>query len=470
MMLMTFVLMYLLATIGIGLYAARRVKNTADFMIAGRNLPLYVTIATVFATWFGSETVLGIPAEFMDGGLYAIIADPFGAALCLILVGLLFARPLYRLKLLTIGDYYRQRYGRGVEFVVSLAIAASYLGWVAAQVMALGLVLDLLSGNTLGMPLAMTIGTAIVVTYTLFGGMWSVALNDFVQMVLIVVGLIVIAVVISGKVGGPGVVIRHAAEHDMFTFLPPPSWSGFFAFLGAWVTIGLGSIAQQDVFQRVMSAKNENNAANGTIIGGVLYLLFAFIPIYLAYSANLIDPTTVARVSADDTQRVLPVMIMEHTPVAIQILFFGALLSAIMSTASGALLAPSTVFAENVLKPLLPKLKDKAFLRLTRCCVAAFGVVVLVLALNSKISIFHMVENASKVTLAGAFVPLFAGLYWRRANTAGAVLSIIMGMGTWLGCEFFIDEETALMPAQFAGLLAAGVGMVVGSLLPKRKH
>ncbi|MBI1363722.1 MAG: sodium:solute symporter [Proteobacteria bacterium] len=461
-MLLTFVVAYLCVSIFIGLYAARRVRTSSDYIVAGRSLPIYVTIATVFATWFGSETVLGIPATFLDGGMGSIIADPFGASLCLILVGLVFARPLYRMKLLTIGDFYRKKFGRGVEMVVSFCIAASYLGWVAAQVIALGLVLDLLSGNSLGMPIAMTIGTGIVLLYTLFGGMWSVAMTDFMQMVVIMIGLAIIAFFIGSKAGGPMAVIDHAAAADKFTFLPERNWTAWFAFISAWLTMGFGSIPQQDVFQRVMSAKDENAAVQGTVIGGVLYMLFAFIPVFLAYSALLIDPNEVNILMTQDSQRILPALIMDHTPVAVQILFFGALLSAIMSTASGALLAPATVFAENVVRPLLPKLDDRHMLRLTRGCVLVFSFIVLYLAQNSEIGIFEMVENASKVTLAGAFVPLFAGIYWKRANKTGAVLSILFGISVWLGCEYTIPEDTALMPAQMAGFIAAIIGMLIG--------
>ncbi|HEY1090133.1 MAG TPA: sodium:solute symporter, partial [Burkholderiaceae bacterium] len=139
-MLLTLVFIYLLVTIAIGLWAARRVKTTADFAVAGRNLPLVMIVTTTFATWFGSETVMGIPAKFVEGGLNGIIEDPFGAGSCLILVGIFFAAKLYKMNLLTISDYYRERYGRVVEVACSLIIMLSYLGWVSAQVTALGLV------------------------------------------------------------------------------------------------------------------------------------------------------------------------------------------------------------------------------------------------------------------------------------------------------------------------------------------
>lgn len=460
-MLLTFVTFYLGITIAIGLYAARRVHSSADYVVAGRSLPLYITIATVFATWFGSETVLGISATFLEEGIGGIIADPFGAAMCLVLVGLLFAGPLYRMKLLTIGDFYRRRYGRVIEVFVSVAIMISYLGWVSAQIAALGIVFSVLTGGEASPEAGMVIGAVIVTIYTLFGGMWSVAITDFMQMIIIVIGMLVIGYFVSTKAGGADVVISHAIGEGKFSnFFPPMTLPALLGFLAAWVTMGFGSIPQQDVFQRVMSAKDEKTAIHGSVIGGVLYFLFAFIPIFLAYSATIIDPGLVEQWLEEDSQRILPNLILHHTPIGVQIMFFGALLSAIMSTASGTLLAPSAMFAENIVRGFLPDMKDEKFLLLLRCTVIGFAGLVLTYALHSEMSIFAMVENAYKVTLAGAFVPLFAGVYWKRANTAGATLSIILGVGMWLLLEGIAPE--GIMPPQLGGLFGAIAGMLVG--------
>ena len=197
-MLLTLVFAYLLITIAIGLMAAKRVHNTADFAIAGRHLPLAMIVTTTFATWFGSETVLGIPAKFVQNGLSGVVEDPFGAGSCLILVGAFFAARLYRMTLLTISDYYRERYGRTVELMCSIMIMISYLGWVSAQVTALGLVFHVLSGQAISVPLGMVIGVVSILAYTLFGGMWSVAVTDFIQMIILVVGLSILAVFAAG--------------------------------------------------------------------------------------------------------------------------------------------------------------------------------------------------------------------------------------------------------------------------------
>ena len=463
-MLIWFVILYLLVSIGIGLYAATRVHNVKDYVVAGRHLPLYVVTATVFATWFGAEAVLGISAKFVKDGLRGIVEDPFGASMCLILVGMFFAARLYRMNLLTIGDYYRARYGRKVEVLTSIAIIASYLGWVAAQILALGLVFSFVTQGAVSPREGMVIGAGIVLVYTLFGGMWSVAMTDTFQMTIIVVAMLYLAWFLSGMAGGAGVVISHAAQADKFIFWPQLETRDVLAFVGAAVTMMLGSIPQQDVFQRVMSARNEKTAVRGALYGGGLYFVFAFIPLFLAYSATLIDPAMVSELIDKDAQLILPTLIMNHTPVIAQVMFFGALLSAIMSTASGTLLAPSVTFTENILKGIIGHQSDRHFLWTMRVVVVCFTVAVTLFALNSTASIYEMVGNAYKVTLVAAFIPLVCGLYWKRANTQGALFSIAAGVSSWLLLEIF--NAGGLWPPQLAGLLMSALGMLVGSLLP----
>ena len=465
-MLLTLVIVYLLITIAIGLWAAKRVKTTADFAIAGRHLPLVMIVTTTFATWFGAETVLGIPAKFVQGGLNSVVEDPFGAGTCLIFVGLFFAAKLYKMTLLTISDYYRQRYGRGVEVVCSLIIILSYLGWVSAQVTALGLVFNLLSAGAIGIPLGMVIGTASILAYTLFGGMWSVAVTDFIQMIILVVGLSIIAVFAADQAGGADKVIALATSKELFRFLPEPSFHDIVFFLAAAITIMLGSIPQQDVFQRVMSAKDEKAATRGPIIGGVCYILFAFVPMFLVTSALIIMPEQAATLIKEDPQKVLPTLVLEKMPFIMQVLFFGALLSALKSTASATLLAPSVTFVENIWRQFFPRQSDRQELRTMRVAVLVFSICVCAYAIALQgTPIYEMVSGAYQVTLVGAFVPLVAGLYWKRATTQGAVFSIALGILSWL--LFQATPAGQAFPAQLAGFLMALFGMAMGSLGPQ---
>ena len=467
-MLIFMVIAYLFVTIGIGLWAAQRVKNTADFAIAGRNLPMYMIITTTFATWFGSEIVLGVPAKFIQGGLNAVVEDPFGAGMCLILVGLFFAAKLYRMTLLTISDYYRERYGRVVEIICSLIIMLSYLGWVSAQVTALGLVFNLLSGGSLSIPWGMTIGVLSILVYTLWGGMWSVAVTDFIQMIILVLGLVILSWFAADMAGGAGKVVDLITSRDMLRFWPEPTWHEMLFFFGAAITMMLGSIPQQDVFQRVMSANTEKAATHGTVIGGSAYILFAFVPMFLVASALLIMPEQAAELLQEDPQKVLPTLVMTRMPLVMQVLFFGALLSAIKSCASATLLAPSVTFTENIWRQFRPEhISDREKLLTMRISVLVFAAGVLVYSIKmAGTPIYELVSSAYPVPLVGAFVPLVFGLYWKRANTQGAVCAVVLGIGVWV--VFMLTPALhEAFPQQLAGLLSAVFGMVAGSLAPQ---
>ena len=466
--LITSVVIYLLATLAIGVWAGTRIKNTSDFAVAGRSLPLIMVVTTTFATWFGAETVMGIPARFVQGGLNAVVEDPFGAGFCLILVGMFFAARLYKLNLMTIGDYYRKRFGKGIEVFCSLAIILSYLGWVAAQITALGLVFSVLTNGAMSESVGMVVGTLAVLIYVVAGGFLAVAITDFIQMIVLVIGLAIIAFYSAELAGGADQVFAMAHKDNLWNFLPPPKFHEVVFFIGAAVTMMLGSIPQQDVFQRVMSAKNAPTARLGAMIGGASYILFAFVPMFIVAAAVLVLGDSGMEMAKNDYQRLLPTFVMTKMPLIMQIIFFGALLSAIKSTSSATLLAPSTSFVENILKHFRPGMSDKQQLFAVRVSIVAFAAIVLSYAIIMKgTSIYDLVSSAYQVTLVAAFVPLVMGMYWERATTQGAILSVAAGLITWI---LFFPQLTTWgehFPGQLAGLMAAFVGIVAGSLMPQ---
>ncbi|NBO81708.1 MAG: sodium:solute symporter [Betaproteobacteria bacterium] len=468
-MLLGLVIAYLLVSIAIGLYGATKVHNARDYVTAGRNLPMAVVLAMVFATWFGAETVLGISATFLEEGARGLISDPLGASLCLVLFGLVFARPLYKMNLLTLGDYFRIRYNRQTELILSICIVISYLGWVSAQITALGLVFNVLSEDAISQTQGMLIGAAVVLIYTIFGGMWSVALTTFVQMIVIVIGLLLVTQNAADQAGGIAQVFAKAAAEGKFEWLPSMDALDILGWAAALMTMALGSIPQQDVFQRVNSSKNETVAVWGTTLGGLSYFFFAAVPLFLAYTATIIDPEMVKKFLEEDSQLILPSLIMGHMPFWLQVIFFGALISVIMSTASGTLLAPSVTFAENVLKGFAPRMNDQQFLWSLRLTVLIFTIVVTFYSMLTDESIHGMVENAYRITLAGAFVPLAAGLFWKKASNLGAGLAITAGLSIWLMLEMLGIEEP--VEPQLIGLLASMLGMIIGSAIsPNRAH
>jgi SSS family solute:Na+ symporter len=466
--LIVFVVLYLLGTLALGMWAGTRIRNTADFAIAGRSLPLIMVVTTTFATWFGAETVMGIPAKFVQSGLNAVVEDPFGAGTCLVLVGLFFAAKLYRQNLLTIGDFYRRRFGKGVEVFCSVAIILSYLGWVAAQITALGLVFSVLTQGAMSETAGMIVGTLAVLVYVVVGGFLAVAWTDFIQMIVLVLGLSAIAYTAADLAGGAGVVLDMATKAELWKFWPEADFKAVAFFIAAGITMMLGSIPQQDVFQRVTSAKNAETARNGAVIGGLCYIAFAFVPMFIVSCAVVVMGSGALEMAKNDYQRLLPTFVLTKMSLPMQILFFGALLSAIKSTSSATLLAPSTSFVENILKNLRPHLKDREQLLATRWTIVVFAVLVLGYAIAMKgTSIYELVSSAYQVTLVGAFVPLVFGLYWKRSTTQGAVFSLAAGIGVWL---LFFPQVTSLgeaFPGQLAGLLAALAGMLAGSLLPQ---
>ncbi|EJF09020.1 MULTISPECIES: sodium:solute symporter family protein [Pontibacter] len=452
-MLLIFVILYLLFNMGVGFWASRRVHNTSDFLLAGRSLPFYISTAVVFATWFGSETLLGASSEFASHGLLGVIEDPFGAALCLVLVGLFFAKKLYRLNLLTIGDYYRIRYNRTTEQIAAFFMVISYFGWIAAQMVALGIVMNQVFGVSTAA--GIIIGSMIVVGYTYMGGMWSVSITDFVQTVMIIGGLIFITYTLLQRM--PLEQITATLPDGFFRMTPPDrsptTWLNYFAL---WITIGLGSIPQQDVFQRVMSAKSEKVAVAASLGAGLLYLTVAFMPLLLALYARTLHPELLQ----EDAQLLVPGLIMGLDSMLIKVLFFGALISAIISTASGGILAPAAVLSENMLRPLLGERSDKQMLLLSRISVLVVAAVSLGMALLRS-NIYELVSESSALSLVSLFVPLVAGLYWKRTSALAANASILAGMAGWLLCLYL---QTTVNPMLY-GLGASVAGLLVGQLI-----
>lgn len=457
-MLVASIILYLLVTIGIGFWAARKVKGSGDFLLAGRSLPIMLSTSALFATWFGSETVFGASSRFLEGGLFAVIEDPFGAALCLLLFGLFFARKLYNMNLLTLGDYFKVRFGRRTEIVASAFMVPAYFGYTAAQLVALGLI----SNVVMGIPVwqGVVVSAVVVTLYTYVGGMWAISITDFVQSIIIVLGLIILAYIMLDKAGGIGQVMSNVPT-GTFQFLPKADGISIIHWFAAWSVLGLGSIPSQDVFQRTMSSGSASVAVRSCFYAALLYLSIAMLPLLISLCVKYLYPAEVA----GDKQLTLLNMVMQHTAMPVQILFFGSLLSAIMSTTSSSMLAPAALFSENIIKPLTQhKVSDKQLLYITRTSLVVFSAIATVMAcLNSDI--YELVGLSSILSLVSLFIPLTFGLYWKRSNSAGALLSITSGMLAWFYCEQF----PSIIPSLVIATLVSLVGMVVGSLLFQKR-
>lgn len=457
-MLLTSIILYLVLTVAIGYWASRRVKTSGDFMLAGRSLPILLSSSALFATWFGSETVFGASSEFLKGGLYSVIEDPFGAALCLILFGLFFARKLYSMNLLTLGDYFKVRYGKKIEIVASAFIVPSYVGYIAAQLVAMGLILNVVTGMDIWQ--GVVISAVVVTFYTYVGGMWAISITDFIQSLIIIVGLAVLAFILSEKSGGVMNVLS-AVQPGTFRFLPNANVSEIVIFLSAWSVLGLGSIPSQDVFQRVMSSDSVKTAVHSCYIAGILYLTVAMLPLFISLCVRHLYPEFVN----GDTQLALPSMVLSHAALPVQILFFGSLLSAIMSTTSSAILAPAAIFSENIIRPLAHhRFNDREFLLITRLSVLGFSILATIMACLRS-NIYELVGESSILSLVSLFAPMTFGLYWKGASRVGALLSMISGLATW----FIANRLELAWPSLVPALMVSVLTMIFGSLLWKDK-
>jgi solute:Na+ symporter, SSS family len=428
-------------------------------MLAGRSLPLLLSSSALFATWFGSETVFGASSEFLKGGLYSVIEDPFGAALCLILFGLFFARKLYSMNLLTLGDFFKVRFGKRTELVASIFLAPPYVGYIAAQLVAMGLILNVVTGLEVWQGVVIS---AIVVTfYTYIGGMWAISITDFIQSIIIIAGLLVLAIILSQKAGGVTTVLSEV-KPGTFRFLPAADFKEIVIYLAAWSVLGLGSIPSQDVFQRVMSSNSVNTAVRSCYIAAGLYLTIAMLPLFISLCVRHLYPEFIN----GDTQLALPSMVLNHASMPVQILFFGSLLSAIMSTTSSAILAPAAIFSENLIKPLARhRYNDKELLAVTRISVLGFSVVATIMACMRS-NIYELVGESSIFSLVSLFAPLVLGLYWKRASSTGALLAMVVGVVTL----FLVNLLDLTWPSLVPALLLSILAMIIGSLVWKDKE
>lgn len=468
MTLLVLTCIYLISNLLIGFWASRRVQNVEDFVLAGRKLSLPVAATTIFATWFGSETILSSSAEFAKGGFIAVIKDPFGASLCLLLIGLFFARPLYRMKIVTLSDFFRIRFNRQAEILSALLLSFSYISWIAAQMVAMGTTLSVLAngaGLALSVSSAVCVGASLVTAYTFIGGMWAVSMTDFVQSIVIVVGLLLLSFMLTFQLGGMMTLIGAQAE-GFFNILPENKPEAIMSYTEAWILVGLGSIPNQDVFQRTMAARNEKTAVSAAFISSFLYLSVAFLPLKLGLCGKELLPELLFG-SDEEKQMLLPSVVLAYSPIWLQLLFFGALMSAIMSTTSGAILAPASVVSENLVKQFWPAIGDKQLLKTLRISVLFIAIVSLWQALGGE-SIYSLAADSSAMSLVTLFFPLMMGLYWKKTSKIATILSMLSGFLCWILYDFIWNEP--IVPSVFsASLLSFAVLFICSFIFPDKQ-
>lgn len=456
-------LTFILLTSFIGIYLSRNVHTIKGYAVADRSLPLYISTATVFATWFGAEAILGIPESFMEHGIIGVISDPIGAFLCLVILGLFFARRFYQMNVITIVDFFYNRYGKIVEIMAGLVIALSYAGWIAAQFIAFGSVLSFMLKGAVSVDVGIMIGAGIIVMYTFKGGMLAVAINDFIQAVIISASLLFMLFIISEMAGGFSEVLNFAVKTHLTSLHFDADYPNYTFLFGILFSMILGTIPQQDTFQRITSAKTADIAVKSTLLGGAVYLLITLIPIFIVLAATKMEMDVTGKMP-EDFNLYIAYFVMEHVPMVVQIFFFGSLFAAILSTASGTLLATSIVLSRNVIGEFFPREANLLVVRLTLVLVTLF---VSTFAQYSTNSIHTLVEDSGKVTMVIVFCPLIFGMFWKKTSYVGVLAAMVLSTIVWLsmimyqnlyGMKFDIAPE-------MVGLTLSFLTIVIGSLL-----
>lgn len=446
---------YIAIMIGVGIYASRRTHSAAEFAVAGRSLSLWMCATTIVATWFGGGMMMGGSGAAYDEGMLGVIADPFGATVCLFLVGLFFARIMRRLKFFTFIEFVEQRFGVTCAMIAAFASILSNIMWTAGMLVAFGLIFESLTGTPI--MLGIVGGALVVVVYTAIGGMFAVAYTDFLQMIVIAVGLIVLLVVVLIDAGGWGAVASKLPENT-WRMLPlestPERWLNY---LRAWLIFGLADIASQSLMQRAMSARSERVAQNAFYLAGIGYLGFGMIPVMLGIIGSVTMPDIA------NSESILPALALQHLhPVAIAI-FVGALLAAIMSSADSTLLSIATIVGTNILPRLRRNPSDHLRLQVARWSILGGGILAVAMALY-LMQVFDTVLDANLLLLAAIIVPFILGVWWKKANRSGALAAMIAGVVVWLISSFLYPQ----MPGDLIGLGASLLTMLVVTPLTQR--
>ena len=434
------IVLYCVIMLLIGWWAGRKVKGMHDFLVAGRRLPLWMATATLLATWFGAGSSMGVAATVYEDGLLGVLADPFGASLCLIFAGVFIVGLLRKKGCMTVTDIIARRYGEGAGIYASMWMIPVYVGWLGAQLKGLGTILNMLTGMSLST--GTWIGAVVVLVYTCAGGMWAVTLTDVVQVAIMIIGLIIILPGAVNLAGGAETLLKSLSAKDL-ALLPQDvsNVNDVVYYIGSWIVMGLGCMVGQDLVQRSLASKDDRIAVSSSVMSGFFYMVIGSIPVVIGFCARSVFAKygiTEEILGGNLSNQVLPrmalVVLGEIHPVLLTI-FISALVAAIMSSADSSLLAGASLMCNNVLEPLSPDFMKKHMLGATRITTVLFTVVALYFALNVE-SIYALMINSWISQLVVVFIPVVMALYVPKAGKQVAWATMIVGTVVWLGYTF----------------------------------
>lgn len=449
-------LLYVALQLGVGVVVSRKVRSEDDYLVAGRRLGPVMSTASVFATWFGAETCIGAAGQVYEHGLGAVSADPFGYGLCLVLMGVVLAGPLWQRKVVTLADLFRQRYSPAVERTVAILVIPSSILWAAAQIRAFGTVLAATGGLT--PELGMLVAIVIVLVYTTFGGMLADAYTDLVQGTVLVASLVVMAVVALPDLGAL------AQAWDAPPPEPPAAHQApaVLVTLNDWAIPVLGSLFAQELLMRISSSRSQAVARRSTIGAGVIYLVVGAVPVLLGLLGRTVTP------GIAETDAVLPAVTRHYLGELGSIILSGALVSAILSTVDSALLACGSLVAHNLVPASVRQRSPTAPLRVARASVVGLGVVAWGLAHGSD-GVHELVQEASAFGSTGVLVigvmALSSAPGGRAGGPAAALCALGMGLGSWIVLAHGLGHATAYL----GSLACAAGGYAAVALLERRR-
>jgi SSS family transporter len=417
---------YVVLQLVIGVVASRRITTEDDYLVAGRSLGPVLATFTVFATWFGAESLISAAGSIYNDGLSGGSADPFGYGVCIVLTGLLLAIPLWRLKLTTLADLFRIRFDPVVERIAVVLMVPTSVFWAAAQVRAFGQVLSAASGFEV--EVAVTLAAAIVIAYTIFGGLLADAWTDLVQGISLLVGLGAMFVAV---VRAEGFATLAAVDPTMFRPLGDGS-RPVLAIVEDWAIPVVGSLVAAEVVARMIAARSPRIARNATVVAGCAYLLIGLVPVVLGLMGSVLVP------DLTESEQILPVLADRYLPTFLAVMFSGALVSAILSTVDSALLVAAGLVSHNVVVQLRPGMTDRQKVRVARTFVAVFGILAYLMAFRAE-RIYELVEQASAFGSSGIVVVVMFGLFTRFGDARSAVAALLVGVGSWMVGAYVLD-------------------------------
>lgn len=412
------IVLYMALQFAIGAWVARRIHNEADYLVAGRSLGMTLATFSLFATWFGAETVMGSSAAVAEQGLAGSRADPFGYTICLVLMAVLLAYRMRAAGFLTLGDFFRKRYNHRVELLAVAIYIPSSVFWSSAQLLAFGIILNLVTG----LPIVHSVIGAgvIVIGYTMLGGLLGDVYTDFLQGLILITGLIILLAAVFMRAGGIEAGFS-LIESSQLSFVAPDEslWSR----LDTWMIPILGSLVSQEALSRVFATRSPEIARRSSFAAAGLYLVIGLVPVLIALIGSHFDQ------ALDHRDQFLPQLARELLPTGVYIIFIGALLSAILSTIDSTMLSVSSLISHNIISPVFPRWTERQKLLSARLCVIVSGVVAVLLALSGD-NIYSLVENASSFGSAGIFATVMIGLYFSAGKIKAATATLLTGIVT----------------------------------------